>query len=141
MAGDPRVHNVTRGDLLVAQVFDFGQPGQVIFPTPETAEMQCGFGEVEVDKQVPAHVHNIVKRQTCNTSEFLYVIEGEVRIAFLDPEGTVIDQAVIGAQQGFLQYVGGHRMTIAAGTRYLELKQGPYFGHVKDKTVLNDDQP
>ena len=141
MADDPRVRDVTRGGLLVAQIFDFGQPGPVIFPTPGTAEMQCGFGEVDIDRQVPAHLHNILKRQTSNTSEFLYVIAGEVSIAFLDPEGAVIDQAVIGAQQGFLQYVGGHRMTIAAGTRYLELKQGPYFGHVKDKTVLDNARP
>ncbi len=135
---DPRVRNVMAGDILVAQVFDFDAAGPVIFPTPDSAEMQCGFGQVDEDKHINPHVHNIVERQTRNTSEFIYVISGQMDLVFLNPEGAPIGEATILPGQGFLQYVGGHRITIKADTRYFELKQGPYFGHFKDKTVLED---
>jgi hypothetical protein len=133
-----RVRDITAGNALVAQIFDLDAPGPVIFPTPDEVEMQCGFGEVAEDKHIKPHVHNIVERQTRNTSEFIYVIVGQMDLVFLDPQGQPISEAAITAGQGFLQYIGGHKITITAGTRYFELKQGPYFGHVKDKTVLQD---
>jgi hypothetical protein len=132
----PRVRDIRAGEMLLAQVFDFDVAGPVIFPTPESAEMQCGFGQVDTDKAIKPHVHNIVERQTFNTSEFIFVIAGEMLIVFLDPAGAFVARASIGPGQGFLQYVGGHEITILAGTRYFELKQGPYLGHVKDKTLL-----
>ena len=131
-----RVQNVMASDILVAQIFKLDASGPVIFPTPDELEMQCGFGEVPEDRYLKAHVHNIVERQTQNTSEFIYVISGKIDIVFLDPEGDEVGVAVISPGHGVLQYVGGHQITIRAGTRYFELKQGPYFGHVKDKTVL-----
>jgi hypothetical protein len=140
-ATDTRVRDVTDGDLLIAHVFDFNIPGPVIFPTPESAEMQCGFGEIAEDRNIAPHVHNIVDRQTRNTSEFIYVIYGRIELVFLNPEGKTIGETVIGPGQGFLQYVGGHKITIAGSTRYFEIKQGPYFGHIKDKTVLQDSAP
>jgi hypothetical protein len=137
-SNDPRVREIRVGDLLVAQVFNLDAPGPVIFPTPDAAEMQCGFGEVRQDLPLLPHVHNIVERQTRNTSEFLYVISGRIEIVFLDPGGAALAEMKIGPGQGFLQHVGGHKITITAGTRYFELKQGPYYGHVRDKTVLDD---
>ncbi len=137
-APDARVRNVTDGDLLIAQVFDFNMPGPVIFPTPDSAEMQCGFGEVAEDKNIVPHVHNIVDRQTRNTSEFIYVIDGRIELVFLNSQGKAIGESVIGPGQGFLQYTGGHKITIARSTRYFEIKQGPYFGHIKDKTVFEN---
>ncbi len=136
---DLRVRKVTDGDLLIAQVFNVSQPGPVIFPTPDSAEMQCGFGWVDSERLVPPHVHNRIPRQTHNTSEFIYVIDGSMDVVFLNPEGAVVDRAHVGSRQGFLQFVGGHKITIAAGTNYLELKQGPYFSHKKDKTILSSD--
>lgn len=134
---DTRVRDIRADEVLLAQVFDFDTAGPVIFPTPESAEMQCGFGQVDTDKAIKPHVHNIVERETRNTSEFIYVIAGEMRIVFLDPAGAPVAREAIRPGQGFLQYVGGHEITISAGTRYFELKQGPYLGHVKDKTVLD----
>lgn len=135
---DPRVREIRAGNVLLAQVLDLDAPGPVIFPTPETAEMQCGFGDVAENRALRPHVHNVVERRTRNTSEFIYVIAGQMDILFLDTEGRAIAEATIAPGQGFLQHVGGHRITMHAGTRYFELKQGPYLGHVKDKTVLEN---
>ncbi len=133
-----RVRDITFGKVLVAQIFDMDTPGPVIFPTPGEVEMQCGFGEVTEDRHIQPHVHNTVERQISNTSEFIYVIAGRMDLVFLDLRGQPISEAEIRAGQGFLQYVGGHKITITAGTRYFELKQGPYFGQVKDKTLLKE---
>ncbi len=120
---------------MIAQVFNFSISGPVIFPTPESAEMQCGFGEVLVEKNIPPHVHNINKRNTKNTSEFIFVLEGRMDITVLDCSGVVIDQVSILPQNGFLQFVGGHKIKIIKGTKYFELKQGPYLGQSLDKTI------
>lgn len=135
---DCRVRDIKAGDLLVAQVFNFDSPGPVVFPTPASAEMQCGFGEATEYNVIKPHLHNIVDRQTHNTSEFIYVILGKMDLVFLDLKGQPIGEATIMPGHGFLQYIGGHKITIFAGTRYFELKQGPYFGLVKDKTILDE---
>lgn len=138
VTNDDRTRDVTDAGTLVAQIYDFRQSGPVVFPTPDSAEMQCGFGQIDDQKQVPPHIHNIVERKIRNTSEFILVLEGAADIVFLNEDGKVIDRATLASQQGFLQYVGGHKITFHAGTRYLELKQGPYLGHDKDKYVLDD---
>ena len=122
---DHRLQDIIKDGLLVAQIFDIDCPGPVIFPTPDSAEMQCGFGEVKDQKFIKPHVHNIVDRETHNTSEFIYVISGQMDVIFLDMEGHRICEASIMSGHGFLQYIGGHKITIYAGTRYFELKQGP----------------
>ena len=32
-----------------------------------------------------------------------------------------------------LQFIGGHKIEIAPGTKYFEIKQGPYYGRDFDK--------
>lgn len=138
MADKLRVRDIVSDGELVAQVFDFSISGPVIFPTPDLAEMQCGFGEVLAEKNIPPHVHNITERNTRNTSEFIFVLDGRMDIIVLNCGGAVIDQVSILPQTGFLQYIGGHRIKIAKGTKYFELKQGPYLGQRSDKTILID---
>lgn len=133
-----RVRDIMDGDVLVAQIFDFSQTGPVIFPTPDSAELQCGFGFVGSDKIIPAHVHNDVPRSLSHTSEFILVLEGRMEVTFITADARCLGSEIFERQQGFLQYVGGHKITIFAGTRYFELKQGPYFGNLKDKTILVD---
>ena len=136
MGNELRVRDIVSDGELIAQVFDFSISGPVIFPTPELAEMQCGFGEVLAEKDIRAHVHNITERNTKNTSEFIFVLDGRMDIVVLNCVGVAIDQVSILPQTGFLQYIGGHKIKIAKGTKYFELKQGPYLGQNADKTVL-----
>lgn len=133
---DPRVRAIMDDEVLIAQIYDLSQPGPVSFPTPETAEMQCGFGEIGKAKTVPAHIHNVVHRAISNTSEFILVLEGSMEVVFLNQSGKKLETLQLGALECFLQFAGGHQIDFAAGTRYIELKQGPYLGHYKDKTLL-----
>jgi len=134
----PCVRTIMDDDILIAQVYSLSQSGVVSFPTPENAEMQCGFGQVAEDVSIPAHIHNSVHRTISNTSEFILIIEGNMRVVFLGESGKELCTLNLGALECFLQFRGGHQIEFSAGTRYVELKQGPYLGHYKDKTVLSN---
>lgn len=131
-----RVREIYSGDDLIAHVYNFTLPGGVIFPTPAETEMQCGFGQIDEDKAFKPHVHKILERTTVNTSEFIYIIEGEMRVDFLNDDDEIVGTAILTSGQGMLQFIGGHRITMDAKTKYFELKQGPYFGHIDDKRIV-----
>jgi hypothetical protein len=135
---DTRVRTVSDGATVVAHILDLNPDGPVVFPTSETAEMQLGLGTVANKKVVPAHIHNQLPRSTFNTSEFILVLKGIMDVVFLNQQGQRVEAATLTDGMGFLQLVGGHRITFHPGTRYIELKQGPYFGNKKDKTLLLD---
>lgn len=133
-----RVIEVLDGEELIAQIYDLNISGGVFFPTPDTAEFQLGFGSVAETKEVVPHLHNKVERQIINTSEFILVIEGRLDVSFIAPDGRSLGSYSFKKLEGFLQFKGGHSIVIEAGTKYIELKQGPYLGHVHDKTILKD---
>ena len=121
---------------LVVQIYDLNSKSEVNFPTPDTAEMQCGFGEVAKDVYIMPHIHNRVERLVVNTSEFILIIKGTMEVEFLSSRGHFIESRTLTSLQGFLQFEGGHKIKIFKGTRYIELKQGPYLGKDRDKTLL-----
>jgi hypothetical protein len=135
---DKRVIEILDGNELIAQIYDLNTSGGVFFPTPDTAEFQCGFGTVTETKNVVPHLHNEVERQVINTSEFILVLEGQLDVNFIAPDGHSLSSYSLKKLEGFLQFKGGHSIIIEAGTKYIELKQGPYLGHVHDKTILKD---
>ena len=81
-------------------------------------------------------VHKILERTTVNTSELIYIIEGEMRVDFLNDDDKIVGTATLTSGLGMLQFIGGHRITMDAKTKYFELKQGPYFGHIDDKRIV-----
>ena len=131
-----QVYEVFDGKNLMAQIYDLNSEAGVLFPTPATAELQCGFGQVLEHVDIAPHIHNKVERRIFNTSEFILVILGSMEVEFISSSGMILEKRVLTALEGFLQFSGGHKITISKGTRYIELKQGPYLGKEKDKTVL-----
>lgn len=134
----PKVEIVANGDRLIAHVYDLSQAHPVFFPTPEDAEMQCGFGQVSRVTEIPAHIHNPIERNIASTSEFVLVLEGSMKVTFIDEKEQSIKSFQLGELECFLQFSGGHQIEFAEGTRYIELKQGPYLGNSKDKTVITN---
>lgn len=132
----PNFEIVTDGDRLIAHVYDLSNAHPVFFPTPESAEMQCGFGQVLERTKIPAHIHNPIERNILNTAEFILVLEGTMKVTFINDHGQTIKSFCLGELECFLQFSGGHEIEFSKGARYVELKQGPYLGNSKDKTVL-----
>lgn len=127
------VRDINSKAILVAQVYDMGKMKGVTFPTPESATFQFGFGEISEDKVLIPHIHKRVKREIETTSEFLYVIHGEMIIDVLDEDEKFLEQVILKENMALLQFVGGHKIEIKSGTKYFEIKQGPYYGRDFDK--------
>jgi len=127
------VKDLVSNDILIAQVFDLNAMNGVVFPTPVLASFQFGFGEILENKVLIPHIHKRVKREIDTTSEFLYVIYGEMIIDVLDEQERFLEKVVLKDNMALLQFVGGHRIELLSGTKYFEIKQGPYFGRNFDK--------
>ena len=127
------VRDLISKGVLVAQVYDMNKMNGVTFPTHETATFQFGFGQISEDKVLIPHIHKRVKREIETTSEFLYVIHGEMIIDVLDEEEKFLEQIILKNNMALLQFVGGHKIEIKSGTKYFEIKQGPYYGRDFDK--------
>lgn len=135
-ATEARVREFTSDGRVVAHVYDLNQDGGMTFPTPADAEMQCGFGVVREAKALKPHVHKVLARETQNTSEFILVLSGAMHVDIYDPERRVVGQVVLGPQMALLQFIGGHGFHVEAGTKYVEVKQGPYYGETADKVWI-----
>lgn len=127
------VRDLISNNILVAQVYDMNSIRGVIFPTPESSTFQLGCGKIESNKILTPHIHKRVKREIETTSEFLYVIEGEMNIEVLDENEKFLENIKLKRNMGLLQFNGGHRIEISSGTKYFEIKQGPYYGRDFDK--------
>ena len=127
------VRDLISNSILIALVYDMSKMNGVTFPTPELATFQLGFGEINEDKILIPHIHKKVKREIETTSEFLYVIHGEMIIDVLDEDEKFLEQIILKNNMALLQFVGGHKIEIKSGTKYFEIKQGPYYGRDFDK--------
>lgn len=127
------VRDLISNSILIAQVYDMNKMNGVNFPTPELATFQLGFGEINEDKILIPHIHKSVNRKIKTTSEFLYVIHGEMIIDVLDEDEKFLEQIILNNNMALLQFVGGHKIEIKSGTKYFEIKQGPYYGRDFDK--------
>jgi hypothetical protein len=133
---DPRVREIRSEGRLIAHVYDLNHDGGMTFPTEHAAEMQCGFGIAAVEKTLRPHVHKLLLRQTESTSEFILVLSGAMHVDFYDPEGRFVETARLGPEMALLQFIGGHGFKVDAGTKYIEVKQGPYYGESADKVWI-----
>ena len=127
------VNDLISKDTLIAQVYDMNTMDGTSFPTTESATFQFGFGQISENKVLIPHIHKRVKREIETTSEFLYVIHGEMIIDVLNEEGQFIEKVILKDNMALLQFIGGHKIEIKSGTKYFEIKQGPYYGRDFDK--------
>ncbi|WP_282125713.1 hypothetical protein [Marinifilum flexuosum] len=120
-------------DVLIAQLYDMNSIEGVEFPTPSEATFQFGFGQIIEDKNLLPHIHKRVNREINTTSEFLYVVSGEMIVDVYDENEKFIEKVILKDNMALLQFIGGHEISLRAGTKYFEIKQGPYFGRDFDK--------
>jgi hypothetical protein len=59
-------------------------------------------------------------------------------VDILDNEAKIIETVDLKDNMGLLQFFGGHAIRVKKGTKYFELKQGPYKGRDFDKFDVED---
>ena len=125
---------------LIGQVYKLNEANKTLFPTPDKETFQFGVGVINEDKVYKTHVHKRAERTVETTSEFLYVIHGEMQVDILDEDHKLVEKVVLNDNMALLQFFGGHAIKVLKGTKYFELKQGPYKGRDFDKYDVEDYQ-
>tara|TARA_B100000579_G_C22716836_1_gene797313 strand:+ start:53 stop:448 length:396 start_codon:yes stop_codon:yes gene_type:complete len=120
-------------NTLIAQLYNINNFNKSLFPTPDNENFQFGYGNIQEDKVLVPHIHKKINRKITNTSEFLYVINGEMEIDIFDESKKFIKKVFLKKNMALLQFIGGHAIKIKSGTKYFEVKQGPYLGQNIDK--------
>lgn len=131
------VKDIKKSEILIAQVYDLNSMIGTLFPTPSDSNFQFGFSAVQEDKELTPHIHKKVHRKIDTTSEFLYVVLGEIQIDVFDDKEQFLEKVILKDNMGFLQFIGGHKISIRAKTKFFEIKQGPYYGRDFDKYEIN----
>ena len=125
--------------LIIGQFYDLNSASGINFPTPIDSDFQFGYAIVDQNKTLTPHIHKRVERRINTTSEFLYVVDGEMIIEIYSEDETYIETVILKKNQALLQFIGGHKISMKKGTKYFELKQGPYFGKDFDKYELGSN--
>jgi hypothetical protein len=118
---------------IIAHFYNLNNFEETHFPTSSEMAMQFGFSFNTEKKEIEKHVHNKISRSIKGTSEFIYVINGKMKVKIFDQDGDFISDLVIKDNQALLQFEGGHSFQIEKGTKFFEIKQGPYLGQKADK--------
>jgi hypothetical protein len=111
---------------------DFDEPG-IQFFTPNDLSQQLASMSYSAGKIIPAHTHNLVRREVSYTQEALFIRKGKVRVDFYTQRQEYRKSRVLGAGDVILLIAGGHGFEVLEEVNMVEVKQGPYFGDT-DKT-------
>lgn len=130
--------DIIDGANLIAQIYDINLINETVFPTPGSNEMQFGVGLNKEKKTLKTHIHKRVKRQLKHTSEFLYVIQGYMKIDIYNEKEEIVKKIKLKPGMALLQFFGGHSIELGADTKYFEIKQGPYLGQNDDKYFIEE---
>lgn len=128
--------NVEHNGQVVAHIYDMTVVEGRTFPTPEHFPMQFGIAALESDWTSKAHIHKPVTREVEGTAEFIFIMEGRLDAIFYGTDHTEIGRETLTQNMALLQLTGGHELSFAKGTKYFEIKQGPYLGRDGDKYDL-----
>jgi hypothetical protein len=119
------------------QIFDTNLVTETKFITPESFNFQLGFAVDPDGRTYIPHVHTNIERTIFGTAEFIFVLSGQMNVTFLDGRGQPVREVSLRPQMGFLQTRGGHAISTLPGTRFFEVKQGPYAGRDADKFTVS----
>ncbi|WP_340242941.1 hypothetical protein [Roseobacter sp. HKCCA2468] len=126
-------------DVLLARVLNFNLIEDRGFISSVSENFQLGFGVInDIPLSIPAHIHKKNTRVIDTTSEFIYVISGQLQCCILDNYSNEVQKVKLTSNMALLQLTGGHAFKILPGTKYFEIKQGPYLGKYADKEVFDD---
>jgi hypothetical protein len=111
---------------------DFDEPG-IQFFTSNDLSQQLASMSYSAGKVIPAHTHNLVRREVSYSQEALFIRKGKVRVDFYTQRQEYRKSRVLSAGAVILLIAGGHGFEVLEDLNMVEVKQGPYFGDT-DKT-------
>ena len=102
------------------------------FLTSDEEEFQIGTFNLKKDTLIEDHIHLQRDREITNTSEALFLIDGEMEVKIYDNDRNFIEAINVNEGETIVLISGGHGIKILSDCRFVEVKQGPYI-EVEDK--------
>ncbi len=127
---------IKEGNIVLAKHIT---PGDIAtglnFYSDDNDFIQVGiWGNYEANKELKAHIHNIVERTITYTCEVLYVIKGKIEASIYNLGGQILDTLTVNQGDILILLGCGHGYKILEnGTSVLEVKNGPYLGAEIDR--------
>ena len=87
---------------------------------------------------IKPHSHNLIKKETWGTQEFLYLESGSLTVNFYDCKNGLCDSILLKANDFVILLRGGHGFKLHEDCKLIEVKNGPYLKD-RDKTYLKFD--
>lgn len=120
-------------EIIAVIIYNNYQKDGIEFFTPGDFSQQLAFMSRQKGYVIPAHTHNVVKRDIHFTHETLFLKKGKLKVNFYDNERNYLDSRILGAGDVILLASGGHGFEFLEDTEMIEVKQGPYLSD-SDKT-------
>lgn len=122
----------------MAIIIDFlGDLTSSTFFTDDESPLQVGLILKGHNQPVHAHRHNFFERKVLGTSEFLFVLEGNMTLTVFNENFQDPEYFNVGKGSGVLLIAGAHAINFQEATKLIEVKQGPYSAEI-DKVYLKE---
>jgi len=107
------------------------------FFSDEADFIQVGSWRYPAGRRLPAHNHNIARRQAARTQEFVHVLRGSLKAGIYDEQDVLLEEVILAPGDSLVCFAGGHGYDILEDdTIVLEVKNGPYVGAENDRRRL-----
>lgn len=108
----------------------------VSFPSKSSDQLQVGLLSHHAGHAVKPHRHPPQMRTIVGTEEALIVMSGSVTLTLYNSAG--IEEAVrrLGPGDIAVLHGGGHGLYVDEDSEIVEIKQGPYYGALIDKVLI-----
>lgn len=126
------------GVVLARQIFPEDMKVGLNFYSADEEYIQVGvWGHYEKGKYLQNHLHNSFPRETNRTYEAVYLISGSMSADIYDLQKNYVETLTIKQGEVLILLESGHGYTITSeDTTVLEVKNGPFLGKNKDKTLF-----
>ncbi|KJR98016.1 MAG: hypothetical protein VR68_12045 [Peptococcaceae bacterium BRH_c4a] len=123
------------GELFAIIIRCSFSPKGTSFITSNDNFLQVGVFVHEQGKQITPHFHKEFARSINLTQEVLHLEYGKIEASFFK-EGKEVAKSVLSGGDTIILLNGGHGFNALEETKMIEVKQGPYSGHDKDKEMI-----
>lgn len=132
------VERLEWNDVLMALVLrvNYEEAG-TSFVTPQDNPLQLGTVNYQQGYRIKPHIHKSFPKTIDEVQEVLHIQYGKVEAEFYESSGKKVGSAILNAGDTILLLSGAHGFNFLEDSKMIEVKQGPYYGGGKDKSVLN----
>jgi hypothetical protein len=103
------------------------------FLTDNAQPLQLGMSFYKAGEIIKNHAHLPRDIRVDRVQEVLVISEGKTRLTLFDDDRKKLTDLVLTGGDIVLLAAGGHGLEVLEDMKLVEVKQGPYDGHTKDK--------